>query len=136
MIITWEWFVIIGFILGAVGIWIGYLISEWTTYDYLSIAIVISGLIVFLTSLILSFLLSLAQNKVEKEYHRYIEIKTQYYEALLSETPLDDAYAEGRVIFEWNKWYDENKGKLNNEWHLWGTSSYAKKMDYIEVIEN
>ena len=73
-----------------------------------------------------------------------MEIKTEYYEARINylENPDDDFakialdLAEQKVEFQWNAWYDKYKDDLNNEWHLWGTSSYAKKMDYIEVIEN
>ena len=144
-IITWEWFMIIGLVVG----WLGILISK-IIYDHsfaletLGTVIAVISSVSLLLAVILMIPLTLAQNKVEKEYSRYMEIKTEYYEARINylENPDDDFakialdLAEQKVEFQWNAWYDKYKDDLNNEWHLWGTSSYAKKMDYIEVIEN
>lgn len=141
-IITWEWFMIIGLVVG----WLGILISK-IIYDHsfaletLGTVIAVISSVILLLSVILMIPLTLAQSKVEKEYSRYMEIKAEYYEARINylENPDDDFakialdLAEQKVEFQW---YDTYKDDLNNEWHLWGTSSYAKKMDYIEVTEN
>lgn len=143
-VITWEWFMIIGLIVGWLGILTGKIIWDHSyRLETLGAVMAVISSVVLLLSVILMIPLTVAQNKVEKEYNRYIEIKTEYYEAKINylENPDDDfakialGFAEQKVESEWNAWYDTYKDDLNNEWHLWGTSTYAKKMDYIEVKE-
>lgn len=143
-VITWEWFIIIGLIVGWLGILIGKIIYDHSyRLETLGAVMAVISSVVLLLSVILMIPLTIAQNKVEKEYNRYMEIKTEYYEAKINylENPDDDfakialGFAEQKVESEWNAWYDTYKDDLNNEWHLWGTSTYAKKMDYIEVKE-
>lgn len=143
-VITWEWFVVIGLIVGWLGIIVGKILYDYS-YSMETAGCVVAAVcsVILLAAVIFMIPLEFAQNKVEKEYNRYMEIKIEYYEAALNaaNNPDDDfaqdalSLVKQKVEFEWNSWYDKYKYDLNNEWHLWGTSSYAKKMDYIEVVE-
>ena len=133
-IITWEWFIIIGLIVGGLGVLTFCIIDTMTSLVTLPAVGVSISAIILLSALLFNIPLLMAQNKVEKEYAKYIETKAKYYEALLTEDPLDD-YAMELEVQKYNVWYSDNKGKLENKWHLWGTSSYANKFDYIEVVK-
>ena len=92
-VITWEWFIIIGLIVGWLGILIGKIIYDHS-YRLETLGAVMADIssVVLLLSVILMIPLTIAQNKVEKEYNRYMEIKTEYYEAKINylENPDDD----------------------------------------------
>lgn len=129
-VVTWEWVMIIGLIVGWLGVLTFYIIDKTTSLVTLpAIGAVISA-IILLSALLFNIPLTMAQSKVEKEYTKYIETKTKYYEALLTEDQLDD-YVMELEVQEYNFWYSSNKYKLQDKWHLWGTSTYAEKFDYI-----
>lgn len=133
-IITWEWFMIIGLIVGWSGFLIGKIIYDNSySLETLGTVMAVISSVILLLSVILMIPLTLAQSKVEKEYNKYIDLKLKYYEAIINEDEITKQYLEMTDIITYNLWYDTYKDDLNNEWHLWGTSSYAKKMDYIEV---
>lgn len=133
-IITWEWFMIIGLIVGWLGFLIGKIIYDNSySLETLGTVIAVISSVILLLSVILMIPLTLAQSKVEKEYNKYIDLKLKYYEAIINEDEITKQYLEMTDIITYNLWYDTYKDDLNNEWHLWGTSSYAKNMDYIEV---
>lgn len=72
-VITWEWFMIIGLIVGWLGIFIGKLIYDNSySLETLGTVIAVISSAILLLSVILMIPLTLAQSKVEKEYNRYM----------------------------------------------------------------
>lgn len=133
MVITWEWFVIIGLIVGWLGVTIGKILYDITSYDTAGYIVAFPSAVILLASLIFSVVLSFAQDTVEDKYVTYVETKTEYYYALLTEDTQDDIIVKAKVD-EYNEWYLSNKSKLDNKWTLWGTTSCATKFDYIQEV--
>lgn len=72
-----------------------------------------------------------AQNDVEKQYVEYLKLQT----AVVQYDDLDvfEQYKVADDVMTYNLWYEKNKEDLENEWSPKGTSSYAKKFDYIKI---
>ena len=132
-IITWEWFIIIGLIVGWAGTIVGKFIYDCTSYDTVAFLLALPCTVILLASVVFSVILFSAQDAVKDKYVTYVETRTAYYYALLTDDTDDDIVIKAKVD-EYNDWYSSNKSKLDNKWTLWGTTSYARKLDYIVEV--
>ena len=132
MIIGLEWIILILGIIAIIGL-LTTLIFCWVDFKS-EIPATISAIITLIT--IISFIgfvipVLLGKSKVEKEYHKYVELRLTYLEA----EGIEKEYLEMTDIMTYNIWYENNKDKLEDEWSLWGCSDFADKFAPIEIKE-